>query len=47
MYREELNLFKILQTMHKIKACVQVMMNDDNDQLLRVKSLYFKHANIH
>ena len=46
-FRQELNLFHVLTTVHKLKACVQVLLNEDMDKLFEVKKLYFQHANIH
>jgi hypothetical protein len=47
VYRKELNLFQVLQTVHKLKACVQAILNEDSHKLLNAKSIYFHHANIH
>ena len=46
-FRQELNLFHLLTTVHKLKACVQVLLDEDMDKLYEVKRLYFQHANIH
>ena len=46
-FKHELNLFQLLQTVHKLKACVQVLLNEDMEKLLQIKQLYFHQANIH
>ena len=33
--------------MHKLKACVQVLLEDNEAKLLQIKQLYFQHVNIH
>lgn len=46
-FRKELNFFQLLQTVHKLKACVQVLLEEDSEKLLLIKQIYFQHANIH
>ena len=40
-FRNELNLYQLLQTVHKLKASVQVLLDEDMDKLYQVKKLYF------
>lgn len=46
-YRKELNIFQILQTVHKLKATVQILLDEDRDKLMDIKKLYFHYSNIH
>ena len=46
-YEAEFNIFSILQTIHKLKACTQVLINDDKSKLLLAKSIYYDYADIH
>ena len=45
--KHDLNLFKIIQTIHKMKACLQYIINDDLDALEGIQQIYFRHTNIH
>ena len=39
-------LFNILQTIQKLKAAVAVLVDDHNDKLTDIKTLYFKKATV-
>lgn len=41
-----MNLFRLLQTIHKLKASVQVLMGDNPERLQKVKRIYLQHADI-
>jgi hypothetical protein len=43
----DMNLFQIVQTIQKLKATVQVLVDDDYETLLQIKKNYFRHQNIH
>ena len=44
--REDMNLFRLLQTIHKLKASVQVLIGDNAERLQKVKQVYLQHADI-
>jgi hypothetical protein len=47
LLEQDLNLFKIVQTINKLKSVVQVLANEDPQTLEKIKRTYWETANFH
>ena len=44
--QEDLNYFRLVQSVQKMKACIQVLINDNPTRLAKAQTAYLKNVNI-
>ena len=44
--QEDLNYFRLVQSVQKMKACIQVLINDNPARLAKAQTAYLKNVNI-